>query len=245
MSAVCIASVCCLGFAAATPATGFLNQDSLLEKAEERVRAIYERGEFRARGFRADWLADSSGYTRFEPVPGTKDTVLVKYGTASSRRTVMNSPLDRERKRSTDVSPDGSHRIHFDHGNLFVREVEGGESIQITKGGGGELDPQSPSGVEPRWDTNRLRANRLFSGEAEVRPRSRRSELSRCERRSIRPSGRGDPFAPRRRCQLQGRRDELDRYSSTRRRLLPGASRVGREFSRAPRRDDEPIPGRT
>ena len=48
-----------------------------LEIAESRLRAIYDRNEFRAKQFRADWLPDSSGYTVMEPGPDGKEQVLV------------------------------------------------------------------------------------------------------------------------------------------------------------------------
>jgi hypothetical protein len=41
----------------------------MLKKAESRLRAIYDRDEFRAKRYRADWLPDSSGYTVLESLP--------------------------------------------------------------------------------------------------------------------------------------------------------------------------------
>ena len=39
------------------------SRESLLKDAESRLQAIYDRDEFRAARFRADWLSDGSGYT--------------------------------------------------------------------------------------------------------------------------------------------------------------------------------------
>jgi dipeptidyl-peptidase-4 len=60
-------------------------------ETEARLRAIYERGEFRAGSFRAKWLSDSSGYTVLEPAAGSDAGALVHYSAASGQRTVMAS----------------------------------------------------------------------------------------------------------------------------------------------------------
>jgi len=56
----------------------------LLEQAEQRLRAIYDRGEFRARRFRGEWLPDSSGYTVSERDDSGR-TVLVKVDAATGK----------------------------------------------------------------------------------------------------------------------------------------------------------------
>lgn len=53
--------------------------ESLLHEAETRLRAIYDRGEFRAGGFRADWLPDSTGRSRIG------DSVLTRSGNLPGR----------------------------------------------------------------------------------------------------------------------------------------------------------------
>lgn len=60
-------------------------------ETEDRLRAIYERGEFSARGFQADWLADGSGYTRLERAPGADGPELVHYDAVGGERTVLVS----------------------------------------------------------------------------------------------------------------------------------------------------------
>ena len=60
-------------------------------EAEARLRAIYERGEFNPRSFRATWLRDGSGYTMLEPALGTNARELVRYDAASGDRTVLAS----------------------------------------------------------------------------------------------------------------------------------------------------------
>jgi len=64
--------------------------------AEARLRAVYERNEFNARGFRAAWLPDGSGYTVLESpagdqagTSGTNSREIVRYTAASGERTVL------------------------------------------------------------------------------------------------------------------------------------------------------------
>jgi dipeptidyl-peptidase-4 len=85
-------------------------------EAEERLRAIFERGEFNAKSFRATWLRDGSGYTVLEPAPGANGRALVSYDAASGKRTVLASPSQLVPPGATEplaiegyvLSPDGS-----------------------------------------------------------------------------------------------------------------------------------------
>ncbi|MCP4612202.1 MAG: prolyl oligopeptidase family serine peptidase [Planctomycetes bacterium] len=104
-----------------------------LKEAESRLRAIYERGEFRVRRFRADWLADSSGYTVSEPVAGKDKRVLVRYDIASGKRTVLDSPEKEDSGITGKISPDGQHVLYSDKGNLYLRDLHGNRKIPLTK----------------------------------------------------------------------------------------------------------------
>ena len=39
------------------------SKEQVLKKSESRLRSIYDRNEFRAKKFHANWLPDGSGYT--------------------------------------------------------------------------------------------------------------------------------------------------------------------------------------
>ena len=79
MKVVCFASFLLVGIVAVPDARGQDDRNPILDKARSRLSAIYERGEFRVRRFRADWLPDGSGYTVSERDPGTNERVLVRY----------------------------------------------------------------------------------------------------------------------------------------------------------------------
>ncbi len=95
------------------------SQSVVPAEAEARLRAIYERGEFRAKSFRASWLQDSSGYMVLEPVAGSNARELVRYDTAGGKRSIMVSlsqlippggsePLSIQ---NYETSPDGSRLL--------------------------------------------------------------------------------------------------------------------------------------
>lgn len=122
-----------LGGLFVTPnASGGNTDNAILEKAESRLRAIYENGEYRAKTFRGNWLPDGSGYTVSEQRPGTSERVVVKYDAASGERTVLESGHSKDGANGN-ISPDGQYRIYGENGNLHVRELGDGQSIQLTQ----------------------------------------------------------------------------------------------------------------
>ncbi len=116
---------------------GQTSSEQALRQAEPRLRAIYERGEFRAKGFRAEWLSDSSGYTVLEPVPGEEGRVLVRYDAASGKRSVPDPPEKKDAGRSGKTSPDGQHVLYSDQGNLYVCDLDGDRKVPLTKSAAG------------------------------------------------------------------------------------------------------------
>ncbi len=129
----CFTFVCIVGVIAVPDIRDQTSSEQILREAEPRLRAIYERGEFRAKRFRADWLSDSSGYTVMEAAPGTEKRVPVRYDTASGKRTVLDSPEKDGAGRSGKISPDGQSILYSDQGNLYVRDLRGDRKIPLTK----------------------------------------------------------------------------------------------------------------
>jgi dipeptidyl-peptidase-4 len=107
-----------------------------LEEAESRLRAIYDRREFRANRFHADWLPDSSGYTVLEWVPESNERVPVRYEVANGKRTVLNARRSQHAGRSGNVSPDGESVLFSERGNLFVRDLSSDRRISLTSSAG-------------------------------------------------------------------------------------------------------------
>ena len=129
--------VCIVCIVAVPDIRGQDSKELILKEAESRLRAVYERREFRAKRFRADWLPDGSGYTVLEPVAGKDKRVLVRYDTTSGKRTVLDSPEKEDSGKTGNISPDGQHVLYSDQGNLYVRDLRGDRKIPLTKNGVG------------------------------------------------------------------------------------------------------------
>ena len=102
-------------------------ETSWQEEAVERLRAIYERNEFRAPRINVDWLPDSSGYKLRENDPETNNSVIALYDIRSGKRTVIE-----DEKTSKNLSPDGTRIAETRNRNLIVRDVNNEERIQLT-----------------------------------------------------------------------------------------------------------------
>jgi len=143
-------------------------QEDILKKAESRLRAIYERDEFRAKMFRADWLSDSSGYTVLESVPNKSEQVRVRYDVPSGRRTVLDSAQRAEAEGSENTSSDGRSVVYSDKGNLYVRDLNTDEKIPLTKNA-----PDGPiSNGQAVWSPDRKWIAFVQSDASDVRLRS-------------------------------------------------------------------------
>ena len=59
--------------------------------ATERLKAIYDRNEFRVQDIDAEWLDDSSAYRIREQDPQTGETVTAEYDVASGERRLVTA----------------------------------------------------------------------------------------------------------------------------------------------------------
>ncbi len=140
MIIACFTFVCIVGGVAAPDVYGHDSTEQLLQKAEVRMRAIYETGEFggRARSFRGTWLPDGLGYTVTEPDPASDGRVRVRYDAATGKRTVLEQARRGEDARGRrsgrgNTSPDGRLAFNFEDGNLHVRPLESDRTTPLTK----------------------------------------------------------------------------------------------------------------
>ncbi|MFW6114382.1 MAG: DPP IV N-terminal domain-containing protein [bacterium] len=138
---------------------------AILDGVESRLRAIYDRNEFRAKRLQANWLPDSSGYTVRESDPDKEKQVLVRYDVESGKRTVVESPQE---GKSDNISPDGQHTVVSELGNLYVRHVDNGTKIQLTR----TASERSVSNGRAVWSPDGNRIAFVQSDRSQVRQRS-------------------------------------------------------------------------
>jgi dipeptidyl-peptidase-4 len=108
-----------------------------LADAEPRVRAIYERREFRPASFSAQWLPDSSGYRIQERDPKTNQTKEVVYEVRAGQPVQEAAGKEFSKARQPSVSYDGRWKLETEGRNLFLRDLSKGESTQVTQSGPG------------------------------------------------------------------------------------------------------------
>lgn len=104
--------------------------DRRLKEAETRLRAVYERNEFRPKRFQAEWLPDSSGYIVSEPAPDGNGEARVQYDVATGKRTVLEGP---QKKRSGNISPDGQKVVFSEQGGLSIRDLKSDQTTPLIK----------------------------------------------------------------------------------------------------------------
>jgi len=164
----CIVSACLFGMPASPDINAQDSDEKIFEKAETRLRAIYEKGEYRAQRFRGEWLPDGSSYRVRESVPGKSEGVLVKYDAASGERTVLDGDQKENRRRPGKPSPDGTRRLHSENGNLHVRELDSNRTVQLTEDGGRDAVWNSRA----TWSPDGKRIAYVQSDSSSVRLRS-------------------------------------------------------------------------
>ncbi|HAY81036.1 MAG TPA: peptidase S9 [Planctomycetaceae bacterium] len=103
--------------------------DDWRPEATRRLKAIYEKDEFKVQPYRVDWLPDSSGYKVREVDRKTKRSVVALYDVRTSERTVVE-----QSKEITRLSPDGTTVVETVGRDLFLRQFESGERTRLVTG---------------------------------------------------------------------------------------------------------------
>ncbi|RLS53126.1 MAG: S9 family peptidase [Planctomycetota bacterium] len=101
-------------------------------RAEARLKAIYDRGEFRAKSFRPTWLTDSSGFVIEELKPDSKQATLWFHDTQSSERWAWNSDVKLP-TRDPRLSPQGTHQLVTRDGKLLSIKLENQEETVLAE----------------------------------------------------------------------------------------------------------------
>ena len=137
-------------------------------ETESRLKAIYDRGEFRSQRLQVEWLSDSSGYTVQERDPASDKMIRVAYHVRTGERIKPNADDKKKFERGQIPSPDGSKVLEFSEQNLFVRDSVSGQRVQLTT-------PSAERDIsyhEPLWSPNGQRVVFVEHDATNVRQRA-------------------------------------------------------------------------
>ena len=99
--------------------------------AEARLKAIYDRGEYRAKSFRPTWQIDSSGFVVEETDPQTKQTSHWFYDVRSGERKAVQKSNERQPPRDARISPQGTHELVSRDGKLLSVKLDSREETVL------------------------------------------------------------------------------------------------------------------
>ncbi|QDT08249.1 S9 family peptidase [Planctomycetes bacterium K23_9] len=133
------------------------------EEATERLRAIYERNEFRAPDVDAEWLPDSSGYQLREKDSTTNKPVVALYDVESGARTVVEKPGTKNR-----LSPSGARVAEARNRKVVVRDVDSDKRTVLTE----NVGDRDISFRDLRWSPSGKYLSFVEADSTEVKQRS-------------------------------------------------------------------------
>lgn len=135
---------------------------------ESRLKAIYERVEFRGNRPRMEWFPNNSGYAVWERNPKTNNSAPVGYDLQSGNQVELTSKKLGELDHQELLSPNGKSLLEYRAGNLFVRELESGQRTQLTN----RPAERDVSYRDPVWSSDSQRIVFVESDQTNVRQRS-------------------------------------------------------------------------
>lgn len=114
-------------------------------KAVERLKAIYDRGEFRAKNYRPTWLSDSSGFVTREQEKNAKEPTYWFHDAKSGERRVWKPDGKLPNSDDRQLSPQGTHRLIIRGDKLLSANLKNGKETLLASGPQGrKVDYRNP-----------------------------------------------------------------------------------------------------
>lgn len=120
-------------FAISESCIGLMAQDTEANAwqadAEDRLKGVFERGEWRAKTFNGEWLDDSSGYIQTRRQENSNAELIMRVDAETGEET----PTTARRSKPRLLSPDGTLIVEFQGVNLVARNVESDDKVRLTQ----------------------------------------------------------------------------------------------------------------
>ncbi len=100
--------------------------------SENRLKGIYEKGDFRPQKVEWEWFPDSTGFAVLEKDPESGKEQKVAYDLPNAQRIDQPNLEQRLKKRNALRSPDGRYMLEFHEQILHVRELANDKRIPLT-----------------------------------------------------------------------------------------------------------------
>jgi len=137
-------------------------------KMQERLKAIYERGEFRAKGFRPKWLSDSSGFVVQNQNTETKETTSLFHDLKSGEERTWGADDRLLESDDQQVSPQGKQRLVIRDTKLLAITLEDQkEALLATGESGRDVEYRTPD-----WSPDGTRVVFVEADMTDVRQRN-------------------------------------------------------------------------
>ncbi|PAY15931.1 peptidase S9 [Rhodopirellula sp. SM50] len=138
-----------------------------VSEAEPRLKAIYQKRQFRAKDFEGNWLPDSSGYTVRQQDPSSDQSRLLRYDVRTGEQVEVESPATPQPARRGLTSTDGKYRLEFRDQDLFVRDLKTDQRTRLTQ----RAPDRDLSFRDPQWSPDGKRVVFIESDATDVRMR--------------------------------------------------------------------------
>lgn len=164
---------CAAGFFVALLAAGELCAQSpgdpnWYSKMQERLKAIYERGEFRAKAFRPTWLRDNSGFVIKEPAAENKAAASLFHDRQTGEQKAWTSDDKLLASEDPQLSSQGKQRLLTRDAKLLAVNLENQQETLLATGGPGrEVEYR-----DPRWSPDGTRVVFIEADMTDVRQRN-------------------------------------------------------------------------
>lgn len=143
-------------------------QETWYATAESRLKAIYERGEFRAKAFRPTWLSDSSGFVVEEPGPASGKQAQWFHDVTTGARSVWESDGKLLAQKDLSLAIHGTRRLEARRDRIVVVDQSNPLETILVSG----ADERDIEFRDPSWSPNGTRVLFIEADLTDVQQRS-------------------------------------------------------------------------